>query len=65
MGVKTIIHNYDVKVISVPYYEGLTVRDMYDWTSDKPLVLNCLPSEKETMKMPREHIANVIYTKIG
>jgi hypothetical protein len=65
MGVKTMIHNDDVKVISVPYYEGLTVRDMYEWASDKPEVLNCLPCEKETMKMPREYIANIIYTKVG
>ena len=60
-----MIHNDDVKYISVPFYEGLTVKEMYDWAYNKPAVLNCLPCEKELMKMPREYIANVIYTKVG
>jgi hypothetical protein len=38
---------------------------MYEWISDKTIVLNALPPEKETSKMSRAYIANVIYTKIG
>ena len=46
MGVKTIINNDDVKYISVPQYEGLSIPDMYEWAWDKPDVLNALPNEK-------------------
>ena len=65
MGVKTIINNDDVKYISVPQYEGLSIADMYEWARDKPDVLNALPNEKETSKMSRAYIANVIYTMVG
>ena len=65
MGAKTIINNDDVKNISVPQYEGLSIADIYEWARDKPGVLSSLPPEKETSKMSRAYIANVIYTKVG
>ena len=65
MGAKTIINNDDVKNISIPQYEGLAIADMYQWIQDKAEVLSALHPEKETSKMSRAYIANVIYTKVG
>ena len=64
-GSKTIIKASAVKHINVPQFDGLTVEDMLDYANDKPEVWRALPPKKEIPKLPRQYIANVIYTLVG
>ena len=65
-GKRRIIKNSDVKVIDVPYFEGLTVSDMLRYAKDYPSVYEAFPIElKEIEKLPRPYVANVIYTLVG
>ena len=50
----------------VPQYEGLKVEAMLDFASQYPNAMRVFPeSKKETMKMPRQYIANCIFTIVG
>ena len=63
---RTRIMGTDVKHIHVPQYEGLKVEAMLDFASQYPEVMRVFPeSRKETMKMPRQYIANCIHSIIG
>ena len=65
-GKRSIIKCVDVKVLTVPYYEGLTIETMLEFASDYDKVSQALPSEsREVMKLPRAYVANVIYTLVG
>ena len=65
-GRRRIIKNSEVKVIDVPYFEGLAVVDMLRFSKDFPIVNEALPLElKEYDKLPRSYIANIIYTLVG
>ena len=58
----------DVKYINVPYFDGLAIEDMLEWARghNNGEALEALPvTEKETLKLPREYLANVIYTICG
>jgi len=58
----------DVKVIQLPHYEGLTTNDILAFAArhDNGSALKSLPEvEKETLKLPRAYIANVIHTLVG
>jgi len=55
----------DVKVINVPQFEGLTIDDMMAFGKIQPDVMRSLPPEKEIEKLPRQYIANIIYTMVG
>ena len=66
MNTRQQIRNDDVKVIQVPYFEGLTMQTMLQYASAHPKVLKCLPSlEREINKLPRGYVANIIYTIVG
>jgi len=57
-----------VKVIQLPYYEGLTINDILQWAKrhNNGSAMKALPEvEKETLKLPRAYIANVIHTLVG
>ena len=55
-----------VKVLPVPQFEGLTISDMLDYGRQDSKVMECLPAaEAEILKLPRQYIANVIYTVVG
>ena len=55
-----------VKHIHIPQYEGLDVKKILDWAAQYPDAMMHLPeSRKETMKMPKEYICNVLHTTIG
>ena len=65
-GNRRIIHSTQVKVLTVPQYEGLTTTDMLSFSKTYPAVEECLPTEeREILKLPRAYIANVIYTNVG
>ena len=65
-GKKIRIKDVDVKHITVPHFEGLKIEAMLDYAATKPFVMACLPAEKrEREALPRQYVANVIYTKVG
>ena len=62
-GRRKIINSKDVQVYQVPQFEGLSVDEMLKFGANYPEVMNALPvEEKEVRKLPRDYIANVIYT---
>ena len=65
MGVKTIINCDDVKVIDVPQFEGLAIKDIFEYAQNSPAVERALPPSKEIAKLARSYLANVVYTLMG
>ena len=56
----------NVKVLPVPQYEGLTIKNMLAFAEDKKEVMRALPMvEHEILKLPRQYIANIIYSIEG
>ena len=67
-GKKKMLKNKVVKVISIPYYDGLSIKDMINWTQDQEggKILDYVPSfPKELLKMPRAYIGNILNTVLG
>ncbi len=55
-----------IKHINVPHFEGITIDTIYEYAKMYPAVMKCLPeSEDETKKMPRQYLANIVYTVVG
>ena len=64
-GAKKRIKSADVKHINIPEFEGLAIKDMQAFANSYPGVNRYFPIEKEVEKLPRQYIANVIYTIVG
>ena len=64
-GTKLYIKADHVKHIAIPQYEGLTINDMMEYVTQKPVVERYLPVAKEVVKLPRQYLANIIYTVKG
>ena len=65
-GKKIRIKAADVKHITVPHFEGLKIQTMLSYASTKPFVMACLPAVlREREALPRQYVANCIYTKVG
>jgi len=65
-GKRKLVKGTDVKHIDVPYYEHLRIEDMLRFAKQYPDVQQDLPEmEKETLKMSRAYIANIINTLVG
>lgn len=64
-GARRRIKSSDVKVISVPSFEGLTVDCMLAYASQFDDVMKALPIASEIRKLSRQYLENVIYTIIG
>ena len=63
---RTRIMGTEVKHLHVPQYEGLKIESMLAFASLYPNVMRVFPeSRKETMKMPRQYLANCIYSIVG
>jgi len=55
-----------VKHIPIPQFEGLTFEAILEYARNRPDVMRCLPVvEKEIDKLPRQYLANIVYTKVG
>ncbi len=65
MNVKTIIKSSEVRVIDVPQFEGLAIKDIFAFAQNSPEVERALPPPKEISKLCRGYLANVIYTVMG
>jgi len=65
-GKRKMIKATDAKHITVPQFEGLKIETMLDFAKDYPQVALALPEcEREIYKLPRQYIANVIFTLVG
>jgi hypothetical protein len=54
------------RTIHLPQYEGLTIQDILAYANRREDVMKALPVVlKETLKLPREYIGNVIATIVG
>jgi hypothetical protein len=53
MGVKRIIKCDDIKIIDVPQFEGLSIREIFAFAANSVLVQNVLPPSKEIPKLSR------------
>ena len=49
----------------VPMYKGLTIDNILTEGRRSPAVSNYLPDEKDLHRLPRQWLANVIYTLVG
>lgn len=49
----------------VPMYKGLTIDNILAEGRRSPEVNNYLPDEKDLHRLPRQWLANVIYTLVG
>jgi len=68
MNNRNIIKCDDVKYISIPYFDGLSIYDILEYAAqrDNGRALSALPEpRKEIEKLPREYISNVVYTICG
>ena len=62
----TRIRQLDVKVITIPHFEGLNIERMLEYAQGRPDVMKCLPKvQREREKLPRPYLGNVIYTIVG
>ena len=61
-GRKKRIYGPNVQHITIPAYEGLTLKDIAEFAQDHPQVNDYLPDGKEVMKMSKQWIANVIHS---
>lgn len=53
-GLRTKIYGKDVVHLSVPYYEGLTIKEFMEYAVEHPAAARALPMvDKETKKLPR------------
>jgi len=65
-GKRKRIKQVEVKVITIPFFEGLKIEAMLEYAATKPQVMDCLPMVKrERERLPRQYLGNVIYTIIG
>ena len=55
----------DIKVIYCPQYENISVKNMMQEASKDPNIMQYLPDEQEIHLLPRQYLANVIYTVVG
>ena len=66
-GKRRAIKQADVRVINVPFFEGLSIATMLDWAKSRvEKVMDVFPIVKrEVDKLPRAYIANCISTLTG
>ena len=65
-GRKVRIYEKDVKIINIPYFEGLKIEAMLEYAEQFPNVMQALPAvAREREKLPRAYLGNVIYTIVG
>ena len=65
-GARKRINASEIKHINITQFEGLNIEAMQEYARMIPKVMKCLPlEEKEWDKLPRQYLANVIYTVVG
>ena len=62
----TMLPEINIKNITIPHFEGLKMETMLEYAALYPQVMKALPAvQREREKLPRQYLANVIYTIIG
>ena len=61
-GRKKRILGKDVRHISIPSYEGLSIKDIAKFVAPYNTIDHYLPDKKEYLKLPKQWIANVCAT---
>ena len=66
-GKRKMIKQSEVRVISVPFFEGLSIEKMLEWSAGRVEgVMEVFPIiKREVDKLPRAYIANCIFTLTG
>jgi len=65
-GRRTKLKEINIKNITIPHFEGLKMETMLEYAALYPQVMKALPAvQREREKLPRQYLANVIYTIIG
>ena len=60
------IKSKNVKIIAVPQYEGLALKDISQFCAlNHPEVGDYLPDQQEIHKAPKDWICNVIFSVVG
>ena len=60
-GAKKFILSENIKHVSIPQYESLSVKEIKKFMADNPECYQYLPDEKELDKVPKQWLANVLY----
>ena len=63
-----MIRNSEVRVIALPFYEGISIEEILEFGSShgNGEAMLALPSvRKEILRLPRAFIGNVMFTIIG
>ena len=55
----------EIKYCYCPQYENISVKNMMEEASKDPNIMQYLPDKQEIHSLPRQYLANVIYTVIG
>ena len=64
-GEKKYIHQDDVKHITMPYYKGITLKNIFEVLGNYPALGPYAPDAKDVKRLPREWVGNLGYTIIG
>ena len=65
-GNRRMIKAKDIKHVTIPQFEGLSIEAMKEFAGQYDDVMAALPMvETELKKLPRQYIANIIYTIVG
>ena len=65
-GQRRILKAANIKILQVPHYDGLTIKNMLEFAKPYVKVTEALPIEpREVEKLPREYITNIINTLVG
>ena len=54
-----------MKTLYVPQYEGLAIKDILEFVSDKPQVEYYLPEDIDLPKIPKQFIIDICATVLG
>jgi len=64
-GTRKYLKSASIRHIQIPQYETLTLKEMLGFLQQHRQVLQYLPIAKEVVKLPKQFVANVIYTVVG
>ena len=55
----------EFKHLYCPQYENISVKNMMQEAKKDPNIMQYLPDDQEIHLLPRQYLANVIYTVVG
>ena len=65
-GNRKMLKSKDIKHVIIPQFEGLAIKHLMEFAMQYDDVMAALPLvETEIKKLPRQYIANIVYTIVG